>query len=351
MATLISNRDPRVLVTPNTWSPFQTLTIRFGLALLLFVLIFLLLWWERDGLRDQIDGHVSFTDVVYFTMITVTTVGYGDIVPVSTSARLLDALVVTPVRLVIWVLFLGTAYQLIIRQYMEEYRMAKLQAALNQHHIICGFGHTGQSTVKELLVRGVHADQIVVIDQQEAQVRLAGSMGIAAFQADATQEDVLREAAIHKAKAVIISSGRDDSSVLMLLTARHLNPAVRTIVSAKQEENVKLFRQGGADAIVSPATFGGYILAAAVDHRHMVDYFNDLLTAGGQIRLIERPVRADEIGKRPEDLKPEVLLRIYRGTTMIPLFELDQAGCLQEGDIMVLITAAANSAQMIGSDA
>ncbi len=186
MATPIPNRNPRVLVTPDTWSPFQTLTIRLGLALLLFALIFLLLWWERDGLRNQIDGHMSFADVVYFTMITVTTVGYGDMVPMSPSARLLDALVVTPVRSVIWLLFFGTAYQLIIRQCMEGYRMAKLQTTLNQHHIICGFGHTGQSTVKELLVRGIRTEQILVIDQQEEQVRLAGSMGIAAFQADAT---------------------------------------------------------------------------------------------------------------------------------------------------------------------
>jgi len=341
MAKAIHTAEPRVIVTPDTWSPFQILAIRLGLALFLFCLIFLLLWLDRDGLQDQIDGHVSFADVVYFTMITVTTVGYGDIVPVSTRARLLDALVVTPVRLGIWFLFLGTAYQLIIRQYMEGYRMAKLHATLNEHLIICGFGHTGQSTVQELLARGVPTDQILVIDQKEERVRLAGSMGVAAFQADAAQEDVLKEAAIHKAKAVIITAGRDDSNALMLLTARHLNPTVRMVVSAKQEENVKLFRQGGADTIVSPATFGGYILAAAVDHGHMVDCLNDLLTAGGQIRLIERPVRADEIGKTPEDLRPEVLLRLYRGTTMVSCFELDQAGCLQQDDTLLLLAMAA----------
>jgi len=341
MAKAIHTAEPRVIVTPDTWSPFQILAIRLGLALFLFCLIFLLLWLDRDGLQDQIDGHVSFADVVYFTMITVTTVGYGDIVPVSTRARLLDALVVTPVRLGIWFLFLGTAYQLIIRQYMEGYRMAKLHATLNQHLIICGFGHTGQSTVQELLARGVPTDQILVIDQKEERVRLAGSMGVAAFQADAAQEDVLKEAAIHKAKAVIITAGRDDSNALMLLTARHLNPTVRMVVSAKQEENVKLFRQGGADTIVSPATFGGYILAAAVDHGHMVDCLNDLLTAGGQIRLIERPVRADEIGKTPEDLRPEVLLRLYRGTTMVSCFELDHAGCLQQDDTLLLLAMAA----------
>ena len=337
-----SANGPRVIVTPNTWSPALVLATRLGIAALLFCLVFGLLWWDRDGLRDQLDGEISFTDVVYFTMITVTTVGYGDIVPVSTRARLLDALVVTPIRFSIWFLFLGTAYQLIFRQYMEGYLMAKLQGGLNRHLIVCGFGHTGMSTTKELLARGVKADQIVVIDQQEERVRSASTLGVAVFQADATQESVLRDAIIDKAKAVIIAAGRDDSSSLMLLTAKHLTPTVRIIVSAKEDENVKLFKQGGADAIVSPATFGGYILAAAVDHGHMVHYLDDLLTAGGKVGLVERLVGPDEIGKTPSDLKPDVLVRLYRGTAMFSLLELDQAGRLQAGDILVLLTGGKN---------
>ncbi|TKS59231.1 MAG: hypothetical protein EWM73_03319 [Nitrospira sp.] len=337
-----SANGPRVIVTPNTWSPALVLATRLGIAALLFCLVFGLLWWDRDGLRDQLDGEISFTDVVYFTMITVTTVGYGDIVPVSTRARLLDALVVTPIRFSIWFLFLGTAYQLIFRQYMEGYLMAKLQGGLNRHLIVCGFGHTGMSTTKELLARGVKADQIVVIDQQEERVRSASTLGVAVFQADATQESVLRDAIIDKAKAVIIAAGRDDSSALMLLTAKHLTPTVRIIVSAKEDENVKLFKQGGADAIVSPATFGGYILAAAVDHGHMVHYLDDLLTAGGKVGLVERLVGPDEIGKTPSDLKPDVLVRLYRGTAMFSLLELDQAGRLQAGDILVLLTGGKN---------
>ncbi len=333
---------PRVIITPNAWSPTRILITRLGIAVLLFALIFSLLWWDRDGLRDQHDGEISFTDIVYFTMITVSTVGYGDIVPVSTRARLLDALVITPIRLGIWLLFLGTAYQLIIRQYMEGYRMAKLQATLNRHIIICGFGHTGLSATKELIARGVNADQVIVIDTHEERVRVAGSLGVAAIQADATQEAVLRDAVIDNAKAVIIAAGRDDSNALTLLTARHLNPTVRIIVSAKEEENVKLFKQGGADAIVSPATFGGYIIAAAVDHGHMVQYLDDLLTAGGQVSLLERTVRPDEIGKTPADLKPDVLLRLYRDGTMISLSKLNQVERLQAGDILVLLTSAQN---------
>jgi len=331
-----------MVITPDAWSPSQKLATRILLAVLLFTIAFALLWWDRDGLRDQADGEVSFTDVIYFTMITVSTVGYGDIVPVSTSARLIDALVVTPIRFGLWFLFLGTAYQLIIRQYMEGYRMAKLQSMLNHHLIVCGFGHTGLSSTKELLSRGARPDQIVVIEQKEERVRLAGSLGIAALQADATQETVLRDAMIEKAKCVIITAGRDDASALILLTARHLNPTVRLIVSAKEEENVKLFKQGGADAIVSPATFGGYILAAAVDHGHIVHYLDDLLTAEGNVSLEERTVRPDEIGKSPADLKPDILLRLYRGTHIVPLAKLDQVDRLERGDIMVILKSLRN---------
>ena len=331
-----------MVITPRAWSPSQRLATRILLAILLFTIAFALLWWDRDGLRDQADGEVSFTDVVYFTMITVTTVGYGDIVPVSTSARLIDALVVTPIRFSLWFLFLGTAYQLIIRQYMEGYRMATLQSKLNHHLVICGFGHTGLSAAKELLSRGTRADQIVAIDQREDRVRLAGSLGIAALQADATQEAVLREAMIEKAKSVIITAGRDDASALILLTARHLNPTARLIVSAKEEENVKLFKQGGADAIISPATFGGYILAAAVDHGHMVHYLDDLLTAKGNVSLEERTVRPEEVGKPPAVLKPDLLLRLYRGSRMFPLAALDQAGLLERDDIMVILRSSHN---------
>ena len=329
---------PRLLITPHSLSPARMLLRRLALAVGLFFLVFSLLWWDREGLQDHHDGQVSFTDVVYFTMITVTTVGYGDIVPVSTRARMIDALVVTPIRFGIWFLFLGTAYQLIIRHYMEGYRMATLQAKLDRHIIICGFGHSGLAAARELLARNVDASQIVAIDRHEDRVRLAGKLAISAFQGDASQETVLREAVIERAKAVIIAAGRDDTSALTLLTARHLNPTVRIIVSAKDEENIKLFKQGSADAIVSPATFGGYILAAAVDHGHMVQYLDDLLTAEGNVRLVERPVGPDEIGKTPAQLKPDIVLRLYRKSGMFSFSELDRAGSLQAGDMMVLMT-------------
>ncbi|TKS59509.1 MAG: hypothetical protein EWM72_02077 [Nitrospira sp.] len=252
-------------------------------------------------------------------MVTLTTVGYGDIVPVTPRTRLIDTLVVMPARIAVWLLFLGTAYQLIIRRYMEDYRMATLKTALGRLVIVCGFGNTGAAAVKELLAKGTDPKQILVIDHQENRARAAAGCGVAALQGNCTQEATLRDAVLEKANALIIAAGRDDTSALILLTARHLNPSIRIIVSAKEEENIKLFRQGGANSIVAPATFGGYALAAAVDQSHMVQYLEDLLTSGGRVHLIERQIREEEIGKTAADLKPAIVLRVYRGNTVIHL--------------------------------
>ncbi len=327
----------RVVYMPTDLDPFRTLLSRIILVAMLFCFLTGILWLDRSGLKDQVDGEMSFSDVIYFTMVTVTTVGYGDIVPVTTRARLIDALVVTPVRIFLWVIFLGTAYQLAFRQFTEVFRMAKLQRSLDQHVVICGFGHTGYSTVKELLAKGTNPDHILVIDPGEERVRIAGELGVVALRGDATQEGLLKFGAfLNEAKAVIIAAGRDDTNALILLTVRNLNSRCRVIVSAKEEENVKLFRQGGAQTIISPATYGGYMLAAAVDQQYLADYLEDFLTAGGKVNIQERTVEKQDIGKTALDLQPDVLLRVYRQGTIISPWEFQKNHTLEQGDVMLL---------------
>ncbi|WP_447969787.1 potassium channel family protein [Nitrospira sp. M1] len=331
----------RVVFMPEDLNPRRTLIIRMLLVGLLLVSLLGILWVDREGLNDQSDGDVSFVDVVYFTMVTITTVGYGDIVPVTPRARLIDALVITPVRIFIWVLFLGTAYQLALRQFSEGFRMAKLHANLDQHIIVCGYGHTGNAAVKELLAKGTSEDQILVIDPRDERVRAATELGVAALRGDATQEGLLKDVAlVRKAQAVIISAGRDDANALILLTVRHLTPTCRVIMSAKEQENVKLFRQGGAQRIISPATYGGYLLAAAVNQRHMTQYMEDLLTAGGRVNLVEEVIRDEDVGKTPVDLKPDVLLCVFRqGSTYSP-WEFKENEYLEKGDVLLLLKQA-----------
>lgn len=328
----------RVVFMPTDLAPGRTLLFRTAILIVLFVLLVGILWLDRDGLKDHSDGTISFSDIVYFSMVTITTVGYGDIVPVTTRARLIDALVVTPMRIFVWIIFLGTAYQLALRQFTEVFRMAKLQTSLDQHIVVCGFGHTGNSAVRELLAKGMSPNQILVIDPVNERVRAAVELGVVALRGDASHETLLQDAAfISSAKSVIITAGRDDTNALILLTIRHLNPRCRAIVSAKEEENVKLFRQGGAHVVISPSTYGGYMLAAAVKQEHVADYLKDLLTAGGHVNVIEQVVGDEDAGKTPEALRPDVLLRVHRYDTILSPWDFKKNDIIEKGDVLLLL--------------
>ena len=82
------------------------LSLRIGLAIFLLFIVVMIHWWDREGLVDSLDGEISFLDVVYFTMISVTTTGFGDIAPVSDRARLIEAVIVTPIRFLVFFIFL-----------------------------------------------------------------------------------------------------------------------------------------------------------------------------------------------------------------------------------------------------
>jgi voltage-gated potassium channel len=327
----------RVLVMPEDLSPWRTIAIRIGIIIILLFFLTCYLWIDREGLKDQADGQITFSDVMYFTMVTITTVGYGDIVPITSRARLFDAFVITPIRMFIWILFLGTAYQLALKQFAEGYRMAKVKASLEQHVVICGIGHTGLATIRELLAKGTNAEQILAIDLRDDRVRAAVELGVFAIRGDASQEATLRDAVLHKAKAIIITSGRDDTNTLTLLTVRNMCPNLRALVSAKEEENVKLLRQAGANTIITPATFGGSMLASAVDHIHLARYMEDLLTSGGRVDLLEEEVRPEDVGKSTLDFLPNVVLRIYRKGKMLSLDEFRRNERVKEGDMVMLL--------------
>ena len=169
----------------------MSLALRVLLALALVGVALAAHWLDRGGLHDNVDGEISFTDVLYFTMITVTTVGYGDIVPVTDRARMFDTFVVTPIRIFVWLIFLGTAYQFLLRNVWEGWVMSRIQDHLHDHVIVAGFGASGGETVRELIRRGFPAKQIVVVDPRPAALEEAASCGVAVLEGDATRNDTL----------------------------------------------------------------------------------------------------------------------------------------------------------------
>ena len=181
---------PPILIRKAARSPEVTLLLRAAVVFVLVFAVFTVFLIDRAGLQDNIDGNVSLIDVLYFTMVTITTVGYGDIVPVSDQARLIDAFFVTPVRIFVWLLFLGTAYQLIIQRLIEEWRIMRLQENLDDHVILCGFGHGGSIAADELLARGWKAEHIVVVESNREEVGRAAERGFIGLHGDASSEDL-----------------------------------------------------------------------------------------------------------------------------------------------------------------
>ncbi|MDT8757651.1 potassium channel family protein [Sphingomonas psychrotolerans] len=294
-------------------------------------------WLERDGLKDTADGHVSFLDILYFTSISVTTTGYGDIVPVSDSARMFDAFVVTPIRVFVVLLFLGTAYNFVLKRTWDKWRMAVIQQTLSGHIIVAGYGTTGSETVDELIARGTDRGKIVVVDPDESHVARAKECGCTVLQADATRDQVLKDVRIENAESMIVCAGRDDTSILITLTARHLAPALPISVIVRNEDNELPARAAGATTVVNPVSFAGLLLAGSCKGPHLSGYLMDLASYHGEVELAERPVKPDEVGKPLAAIETGLGVRIYRGEAHYG-HKAPEAQELQAGDLIVEIT-------------
>ena len=289
------------------------LAVRVAIALGLIALAFTLLWLDRGGLRDNTDGHLSFSDVIYFTMITVTTVGYGDIIPITERARLIDAFLITPIRVFLWLIFLGTAFEFLLKRSWENWRMRKIQQTLCDHVILAGFGHSGQKAMDELIAGGMEVGKIVIVDCDAQAVEIAKDAGAAVIRGDATRDEVLKAVHIERAASLIVSCGRDDTSVLVVLTARHLAPKLRIAVAVRNVDNEDLARQAGANVVINPVSFTGLLLATSSQGEHLADYLHDLVTTEGEVVLREREVRADEVGRSLKEICDGQAVRLYRG--------------------------------------
>jgi len=334
---------PGVLQLPER-SPVPGLARRLGWAVGLILGVAVLLWLDREGLRDN--SHpgrpMGFVDVLYYTVVSLTTVGYGDIVPVTGDARLLNAVFLTPVRVVLWGLFLGTAYEIVIQQYRERVQMRKLRQRLKGHVIVCGFGVKGRAIVEELRHDGWEPGDIVVIDPSDAGVQDAAAQDLVALRGDASAEALLMAAGVDSAEAVLAAPDRDDACVLICLTVRTLNPRVRLVAAAREEENIKLLYKAGADVVVAPSLTGGRLMASGVRQQAVTGFLEDLLQKGAGVDTGERVVRADEAGKRVGDL-PDLagllVLGVARNGERCPFHRL-QNWDLRAGDRIVYLTGA-----------
>ena len=245
-------------------------------------------------------------------MISATTTGYGDIVPVTDRARLFDALIVTPIRVFFLLLLAGTAYTFIIKQTWNRWLMKLIQKNLHDHILIAGFGISNDKALEELLKRGTPAKRIVVIDNNRDALERAGECGVAVLHGDSSRDETLLAAHVDRASALLVSTGRDDSNILVVLTARKLSATVKISVTIRETDNEDIAKQAGADTVINPVSFSGLLLASSLEGPYRAEYLNDLATSEGQVMLRERIIGDAEAGRSPQQICTGQVVRLIR---------------------------------------
>ncbi|MFH8608641.1 potassium channel family protein [Streptomyces sp. NPDC018029] len=318
--------------------PLRQVTRRLAMALLVLALTTCLVWMDRSGYHDNSDQHVDFLDSAYYATVTLSTTGYGDIVPYSDSARLTNILLVTPLRVLFLIILVGTTLEVLTERTREEWRLSRWRSNLREHTVVVGFGTKGRSAIQTVCATGLKPDQIVVVDPSAKVVDAATAEGYAGVIGDATRSDVLLRAEVQRARQIIIATQRDDTAVLVALTARQLNRGAKIVAAVREEENAPLLRQSGADAVITSASAAGRLLGLSVLSPSAGMVMEDLIQQGSGLDLVERPVIKAEVGRSVRETD-DLVVSVVRGHRVLG-YDDPAVGKLQLTDRLITIVRA-----------
>ncbi len=323
-------------------SPGVELARRGGLALILLAVVVILVYLDRDSYNDTSDGVVGLIDAIYYATVTITTTGYGDITPVRPHARVLNAIIVTPLRIGFLVLLVGTTLEVLANQGRQIYRDRRWRSGMRNHVVVVGYGTKGRSAVETLETNGANAAQLVIIDSRATAVADANVRGYAAIEGDATRRDILRRAEIARAREIVITLDRDDSAILTMLTVRQLNPSAHVVVAVREDDNASLLRQCGANVVVTSSEAVGRLLGLSATSPNIGTVIEDLLSSREGLEVGERQVTAAEAGHAPGDVEGERVIAVVRNKTLRRFYD-PAVATLQTGDKVVVVRKASDA--------
>lgn len=230
-------------------------------------------------------------DAFYMTAITITTVGYGEVVDISQTriGRGFAAFVsfagfglLTFIFSSMTVFFLETD----LNEALRRRRMEKAIRKLHSHYIVCGFGRVGRNIGTELLAMN-HRFVAIEPNATELEHFLGRHSGLLYLQGDASDDDQLIAADIKDAKGVFAVTGDDSRNLMICLTAKQLNPAVRVVARCHELRNVEKIRKAGADVVVSPDFTGGMRMASSMIRPKVVTFLDEMLRSENNTRIEE----------------------------------------------------------------
>ncbi|MFE9684571.1 potassium channel family protein [Streptomyces sp. NPDC002701] len=292
--------------------PLRQVTKRVVIALLVLVGTAFIVYLDRDGYTDNSDGPVDLLDAFYYATVTLSTTGYGDITPVSDGARFTNIFLITPLRVLFLIILVGTTLEVLTERTREEWRLNRWRTALREHTVVIGFGTKGRSAIQTVCATGLKKEQVVVVDPSSKVIDAATADGYAGVVGDATRSDVLLRAEVQRARQIIIATQRDDTAVLVTLTARQLNRKAKIVAAVREEENAPLLKQSGADAVITSASAAGRLLGLSVLSPSAGMVMEDLIQQGSGLDMVERPVIKAEVGKGVREIE-DLVVSVVRG--------------------------------------
>lgn len=217
-------------------------------------------------------------DSAYMTVSTLATVGFGEIHPLGDRGRLFTIILILMGVITIGYI-LNRFTEALVQGYFQEGRRLRqrwrLVDSLTNHSILCGFGRIGRQIAIEFQAEG---SPFLIIDSQEEQVEEAQQLGYIAILGDATLDSILYQAGIERADCLVSALPSDAENLYAVLSAKTLNPEIRAIARASNEEALKKLQRAGADAVVSPYITGGRRMAAAALRPQVMDFVDGILT-------------------------------------------------------------------------
>lgn len=321
-------------------SPARIISRRVAIAIAALFFGAITVYLDRDGYHDAQGDQLTFLDCLYYAAVTLSTTGYGDITPISEYARATNVLIVTPLRIAFLILLVGTTLEVVTETSRQAWKIQRWRSKVRNHTIVIGYGTKGKTAVAAMLGDEVVPGEIVVVDTDQAALDRAASAGLVTVHGDATKSDVLRLAGAQHAASIIIASSRDDTAVLVTLTAREISPKAKIVASIREAENQHLLQQSGADSVVVSSETAGRLLGLATTTPSVVEMIEDLLTPDAGLAIAEREVDQTEIGGSPKHLR-DIVLGVVRDGHLLRI-GAPEVDAIEANDRLLYVRDAGN---------
>jgi len=320
--------------------------LRFRKRLLLIAIAVLLIL-AGGTLGFVLIDHYPVFDAFYMTLITITTVGYGEVHPLSHAGRIFNSFLIF-FGVTAMLLAVGGMTQAIIElelnQYFGKRRTRKMIEALHDHYIVCGFGRVGRGAAGELQRAGV---PFLVIDKNEERVDRAIKSGMLAVLADATDDQTLRDAGILRAKGLIATLQSDADNLFVILSAKSLKPSLLVSARVNSEQNEKKMRLAGADYVFAPYDITGNRMAQMMLKPHVfqfIDFTTQNMGLDVGIEQVRVPAGSELVSKSllEANIRREmgVIVLAIRKADGRMLFNPPADAAIEAGDYLIVMGEA-----------